>query len=163
MHQANTITLSGRDALSQQEKKCLQILTVELMKSAVHCRQELTESDIRVYFESLRNRDPEAVRTAIVRCRETLSFLPKLSEILDRLSESRPAAAGPKRHVVRQWTEPFNATRQVRYFEYGDGTRCVAFEDVPTAGAEAQAGATPFVVPPPRTHARTENSAGDQQ
>jgi hypothetical protein len=88
-------------------------LTEELTKCAVHSRQEISENEIYVYFESLKDRDPAVLRAAIRRCREALDYVPKLHEIISRLESVRYFTYPDLGGIAREWVEG-----GVRYCEY---------------------------------------------
>jgi hypothetical protein len=93
----------------------------ELTKCSLHFRQDLSRADFLVYWESLKDRDADAVRRAVVLCRETLEFMPKLRDVLDRLS---PAAQTkkPDLKVVKEWDEEYG-DRKLHFTEYEGGYR----------------------------------------
>lgn len=140
MEQANRITLQGSGEHSKRREEVWRVLVTELSKCALHSRQELTEAELAVYYESLRDRDPEALRTAIRRCRETQGLIPKIPEIEARYAEPVPPLGEKK--LARDWYEPYNATMRLHYFEGEDGGRHVRIEPIERAitGKDASAG-----------------------
>jgi hypothetical protein len=127
MEQENRITLKEPCVLSKQQRDCWRVLSQELSKTALHCRQDLTEPDVMVYFESLKDRDPEAVKAAIVSCREQMDFIPKLNHILDRLSPKDKNIVMEGATIVREWDEPYSPTQNIHYTEYEGGYRQASF------------------------------------
>lgn len=105
MEQANQITLKEPNGLSGRHAQCWKVLVQELTKCAVHCRQELTKADVLVYFESLKDSQPEALRNAIRKCRESLPYIPKIHEIKNSYDPVRPATYADLGPVVDEWVE----------------------------------------------------------
>lgn len=130
-------TLPVPNEPSKRHAECLKVLTEELAKSALHFRQELTEADVAIYYEALKESDPVSLREALQCCRNTMQFMPKISDVRACYSEPMKSVPVKNRTSIREWFEPYGRDKRVHYFEYSNGARYVTLENLPMEGERA--------------------------
>ena len=112
-------TTSESPELSTPQDKSWNLVVKWVAVFAAHFRAEMSEPEIRIYCESLQNKDPDRLEKAFRRCLEECEFMPKLKDILVRLPE--------KTHYFESSDEFLPVSEEV--VDNGDGTCTRIFTD----------------------------------
>lgn len=102
---------------------------------AAHFRVELSETEIRIYCDSLQNENQQRLELALQRCLHECMFMPHVSEVRQRLPEAMESSFGkhyyegePGSFVpVKDWYEPNSPTGKLHIWEDAHGNRRAAY------------------------------------
>lgn len=79
----------GSAVLSRQPSESWNLVAKWVSLLAAHFRVELSETEIKIYCESLQNENADCLKRSMMRCLNECEFMPKLKDIRDRLPEPK--------------------------------------------------------------------------
>ena len=86
-------------------------------KSALHFRTEISDADIEIYIDGLRDCGLDRISVGFERCIKECEFMPKLRDLFDKMPEVEQKRQIDCGKILKEWKTPYGAGTVAHYYE----------------------------------------------